>query len=367
MQKIMNPNEPVPAYATHPGEILKDELDTRNISQTEFAKTIGVQKSQLNEIINGKRGLNADLALLLEESLKIEAEYWMNAQKVYELDLARIEQKSQYRRAAIAQWNMVQDFVPVSYYKKQGVLSGDPVLDVPKVKEVYEASTLEEIAEMQECYARFRKSDKLQTDAVNLTGWVKLVEYRAKSISVSKFENKNQTNLINELTAIIYKNKNLLVKVEECLKDFGIKFVVQEKASKTPVDGMCFWSHGHPAIGVTLRHKQIDRFAFTLFHELGHVYQHLINNNERGFLDIEDRTLDNNREKEEKEADTFAYENLIDQSEWSDFYNSHTYHTDPVIKRFSKKIKVHPYIIYGRICHDENNYARRTRIPKEIM
>ncbi len=60
-------------YATHPGEMLLDELGARNISQADFAKQIGYQKSQLNEIINGKRGINADLALLLEGALKIDA------------------------------------------------------------------------------------------------------------------------------------------------------------------------------------------------------------------------------------------------------------------------------------------------------
>jgi HTH-type transcriptional regulator/antitoxin HigA len=365
MFKIMNPNEPIPGYATHPGEILKDELDSRNISQSDFAKQIGLQKSQLNEIINGKRGLNADLALLIAESLKIEAEYWMNAQKVYELDMARIEQKSQHRREAIAQWNMVHEFVPVGYYKKQGVITGDPVKDVPIIKEVYNVTSFEEIAGMYANY-RFRKSEKLDTDKVNLMGWVKLVEYKAKSLPVNKFDNRIQSSLIDELRAIIFKNNNVLVRVEQCLKEHGIKIIYQEKSSKTPVDGACFWSQGHPAIGMTLRYKRIDNFAFTLFHELGHVFLHLINNSNVEFIDVADKELNNKKDREEREADEFALNNLINEDVWNEFYHSYTHHTDPIIKRFSKQIKVHPAVILGRICHEENNYARRTRISQEI-
>ena len=79
----------VPETPTHPGEILADELEARNITQKDFAAKIGMQKSQLNEIIKGKRSFNADLALLLEDTLDVSATYWLNAQQGYDLDLAR--------------------------------------------------------------------------------------------------------------------------------------------------------------------------------------------------------------------------------------------------------------------------------------
>ncbi len=79
----------VPKTPTHPGEILADELEARNITQKDFAKKIGMQKSQLNEIIKGKRSFNADLAVLLEDTLDVSATYWLNAQQGYDLDLAR--------------------------------------------------------------------------------------------------------------------------------------------------------------------------------------------------------------------------------------------------------------------------------------
>jgi HTH-type transcriptional regulator/antitoxin HigA len=45
----------IPAIATHPGTILKDEIEANNFSQIDFAKMIGYSRSQLNEIIKGKR------------------------------------------------------------------------------------------------------------------------------------------------------------------------------------------------------------------------------------------------------------------------------------------------------------------------
>lgn len=79
----------VPEMPTHPGEILADELEARNVTQKDFAEQNGMKKSQLNEIVKGKRSLNADLAILLEYTLDVPAAYWLNAQQGYDLDLAR--------------------------------------------------------------------------------------------------------------------------------------------------------------------------------------------------------------------------------------------------------------------------------------
>ena len=74
-------NELTPEQAFHPGEDLKDELEARNISQAELAGKLGMKRSQINEIIKGKRNITADLAVLLEKVLGIDADYCINAQK----------------------------------------------------------------------------------------------------------------------------------------------------------------------------------------------------------------------------------------------------------------------------------------------
>ena len=87
-------NEIIPFEATHPGELLKDELDARKINQKDFAVEIGMQKTMLNEIIKGKRPVTAETALLLEKALGISADYWLRFQYRYELDVARIKEKN---------------------------------------------------------------------------------------------------------------------------------------------------------------------------------------------------------------------------------------------------------------------------------
>ena len=74
-----------PAYPTHPGELLKDEIEYRGISQKKFAAQIGVQYTMLNEILNCKRAVNVQFAMLIEAALGIDAELWIKMQTRYNM------------------------------------------------------------------------------------------------------------------------------------------------------------------------------------------------------------------------------------------------------------------------------------------
>ncbi len=75
----------------HPGEILADELKEMGISAAQLARTIGVPPNRISQIISGKRAISADTALRLGRYFRMEADFWMNLQKMYDLDLARRE------------------------------------------------------------------------------------------------------------------------------------------------------------------------------------------------------------------------------------------------------------------------------------
>lgn len=90
-----------PFEPTHPGELLLDELQCRGLSQAKFAKQIGVKSSLLNEIIKGKRGVNTEMALLLEASLGISAKIWINLQNEYNLQKIKSDESFMTRLATI--------------------------------------------------------------------------------------------------------------------------------------------------------------------------------------------------------------------------------------------------------------------------
>ena len=86
-----------PFIATHPGELIKDELKERNMTQKQLSELTGIKPSVLSETINGKRSVSLSVAMALEKALGISAEIWMNLQTQYDLDSAQIAEREKQK------------------------------------------------------------------------------------------------------------------------------------------------------------------------------------------------------------------------------------------------------------------------------
>ena len=82
-------NNLTPYEPTHPGEILKDEIEYRGISQRKLAAKMGVAYSVLNEVLNAKRPVTTEYALLFEAALGIDAEPLIGMQADYNMQVMR--------------------------------------------------------------------------------------------------------------------------------------------------------------------------------------------------------------------------------------------------------------------------------------
>lgn len=71
--------------AIHPGEVLQDELDEIELSQTALAEHIGVLPKTINEICRGKRGISAEMSVKLARALGGSPQFWLNLQNNWEL------------------------------------------------------------------------------------------------------------------------------------------------------------------------------------------------------------------------------------------------------------------------------------------
>ena len=74
---------------THPGDVLKEELEARGITQRSFSELLLVPYTQLNEILNGKRPVTTDFALMIEAALGINPELLINMQARYNMAIAK--------------------------------------------------------------------------------------------------------------------------------------------------------------------------------------------------------------------------------------------------------------------------------------
>ena len=93
----MNKKEYTPIFATHPGELIRDELKERGMTQKQLAAAMDIKPSVLSETVNGKRSISVNMALALERVLGIPADIWMNMQSQYDLDVAGIAERENQR------------------------------------------------------------------------------------------------------------------------------------------------------------------------------------------------------------------------------------------------------------------------------
>lgn len=78
-----------PAFPTHPGEILKEEIEYRGISQRKLAERMGIGYSVLKEILNARRPVTEKTAMMFEAALGVEAEPLMRLQMRYNVRIAQ--------------------------------------------------------------------------------------------------------------------------------------------------------------------------------------------------------------------------------------------------------------------------------------
>ena len=101
----MNNNRITPFIATHPGEMIKDELKERNMTQKQLSELTGIKPSVLSETINGKRSVSLSVAMALEKAMGIPAEvwmnlqtqFWMNLQTQFDIDSASIDERNKQK------------------------------------------------------------------------------------------------------------------------------------------------------------------------------------------------------------------------------------------------------------------------------
>ena len=366
---MITKKEITPPKATHPGILIKDELDaTPDLNQKLLAKQLDVKPSFLNEIIKGKRPITPDIAVALEAALGISAEYWIRFQSQYEIDLARVKEKNVEKVSNIEKWSRIKETVPVRYFNKQNYLSESLTEDISTIKKIYDVAEIDQIAAEFTCFKEtqssyYRKSDKLKIDEKNMFAWSTLAQYEAKMQQTDSFSWESIDDLIVKLNQLFFENSDTLQRVKSVMNEFGIKFILIDKLEKTPIDGLTFWMDDNPAIALTLRHKRIDNFAFIIMHEIGHIDLHLRKDKDQHFMDLIQKKAIN---QHEKEADKYAQEKLISKEVWQDILDNHSSLNDDILIAIGEQHKINPAILLGRVCFENNNYARKTIIEKVL-
>ncbi len=77
---------------SHPGDLVREYVNGKNLTVTEAAKRLGVAQRTLSRILDGQAGISPEIALSLERIGWNDAEIWMRLQSSYDLAQARLEE-----------------------------------------------------------------------------------------------------------------------------------------------------------------------------------------------------------------------------------------------------------------------------------
>ncbi|MBQ9639127.1 MAG: HigA family addiction module antidote protein [Bacteroidales bacterium] len=334
--------------AVHPGRILKEELLSRGMKQKDFAHRIGMQASHLNEILNGNRSVSNEIAYKLEQELGIPATHWVKLQALYEYDVEVLKKQDIEEQEAsnkVAEYDRIISVSTIfnrlnisarTFVERLSVLT--TILGLPSPAEI-EVNTK----------GSFRKFVKVGIDQRMILTWTILAKYKCaqQPLLPFKFDVSNANNLNSELSRIFHSNTDVIDRVKHLLNSYGIYFIIEEKVDKASIDGYSFMSNENPCIAVTLRNKNIDSFAFSVMHEIGHIVNGDID-------DIESLMEQNPESSKEKRADKYAMEALVPEELWGSapMVSMNVYMIQKEFTKWAKQNNLHKWIVLGRVSHD---------------
>ena len=355
-----------PWMATHPGTVLKYELEDRLLSQKDFAVLIGMQKSHVSELLKGKRPMTKAIADKIEEKLGISAISLVNLQTQYEYDVKAIEQKDIEEQKALnvlKLYNEVFDYRTI--LKRLAAVAETAIEQVHFFKDL---CLLPKPAELKlEADGMFKKSAKTGLDPRMLMTWKILAETNARKLHVGgTFERKDEQLVIEEIKRVLHANQDTEDNVKRILASYGIAFCIVEKVEKASVDGYSFIENNVPYIILTKRYNRIDNFAFSLMHELGHIYRHYLDNSKQkcklSILEYD------NKSPEEREANEYAANALIPNQDWK---NTPKVRVNPVMiqrkyTEWATEREMNKWIVLGRISYETGMYKFKSDETRRI-
>jgi HTH-type transcriptional regulator / antitoxin HigA len=333
-------NEIVPAQAFSPGEFLRDELEARDWTQAEFAEIIGRPVRLVNELIAGKRGITPETAHELAAAFGTSAQLWMNLDAAYQLSLVSPKTERIVREATL------RERFPVREMQKRGWIQKTESFEETEqsILGYFALRSVGDVIQFQHA-ARRNHDEELTTIQ---WAWIFRVNQLATALQVAAYSEQRLRAAIPELEKLMTEPEEVR-HIPKILAECGVRLVIVEPIPGSKIDGVCFWLKDDtaPVIGLSLKGDHIDRFWFTLWHEI----EHVLRGDGKGGI-IVDEFDDNSSQLNavEKAANEAAANRCVPNKAMADFIARHSpMFSEKNMIGFAKIMKRHPGIIAGQI------------------
>lgn len=342
-----------------PGQLIQHLLDCREWTQVVLSIVLGTDRTTLSKVIAGQRSITADMALALSDVFNVPAERFMELQKTWDLDRARLISIPDPGRTNRA--HLFGD-LPVSEMIKRGWLEADDVKEVPKVESALAKFFNVESADQIEFLPHAAKKTNVFSEVTpTQLAWLYRVKQIADEMLVAKYSQPAVEAAVGKLAGLRETVENAR-KVPRILAECGIRYVIVESLPSAKIDGVCFWLNDtSPVIGMSLRYDRIDNFWFVLRHEMEHVIQ--LHGREAAMVDAE---LEGDKAGcgpgiaiEERIANEAASEFCVPKRSMNAFIERKApFFAERDLIGFARSLKIHPGLVAGQLQHRTKRYER---------
>ncbi|MCY3849701.1 MAG: HigA family addiction module antitoxin [Acidimicrobiaceae bacterium] len=350
-----------PAEVFPPGEYLRDELNERGWTATEFAEIIGRPLQAVSEILNGKKEITTETACSFSEALGTTPELWLNLQRAYRLHRLR-STSAQDQPSPVARRARLREAIPLAEVRSRGWIPQTDDLDVTEaaVCELLEINSLDEDPEFALAARRSNSADPI---SIEQSAWLGRVRRVAEGQTVADFAVNALKQLAQRLPRMLKDGPGEVAKLPRLFGDCGVCLVFAQGLRGGKLDGaVTFLADGRPAIGLTTRGDRFDSLLYTLLHECAHLTLGHITPKDGAILDDDLRALrDDPAELDPKEVEADEQASM-----WL-FPSGFKIESSSVsaILEASSRYEVHPSVVVGHVQYETQNWSRhRNRIPK---
>lgn len=344
-----------PIGKLHPGEVISEYMDTNHWNQSELAARTGLTQKTVSEICNKKAPITPRTALTLERVFNRPAHFWLNLQRQYDEELARINFQNMSKL-----WTNWSRKFPVEELQELKLIPGDDSerSEVELLLSYFRVSSPEGWKRIWDSSRiSFRQTRKLSTSIECISAWIQATEYYSEPIKISEYSEQGALDAITLLRNCTSRNvQKGIDEAQSICASVGIKLLIVPAFSHTEISGCARWLTPKTAlIALSNRYQSDDHFWFTFFHELAHILLHrktlkfVIDNAVENVLD---KVVDPQIQRQEDEANRFAADTLIPPIDLAEFIRNAKYSNDS-IKKFSEYLGIAPGIIVGRLQHEE--------------
>lgn len=327
------------------GKYLKDYLEFYNISQSEFASRLGITQKHMNEILNGKSDITLEMAVNIEILTKIPISFIINSEHRKKVQK---ELMDKYKSEKNIDKKMKEEFSLKELNDRKWVDFKDisnPIQNYMDIMEFLKVKDLTALSKIQE-KTLFKKNGN---DLNKLNLWIARCDEIAKNQFINKYDSINFLLLISDIKEMSFKKGINIEELQKLLNSYGIYFVVEKALSGTKIRG-CFKVKGkNPAIYITKNYIGKDSFYYELYHELGHC--------KSDYNEAKSKVIVEGNENQEKRADEFALNTMIDKDVWKKIENNIK---ENELVKISEDYKIPMSFIVGRLAKfNKINYSSK--------